>query len=373
MTTARENLLKVFRHEEPDWVPIVVFADNYNATTGMPPSFYEDEVGIGRVLAIQRYFDVDELDRGPAGAFTTHYREVGYTNSVDGDIRTEKWETPFGDLVHRSKRVEFPGRTDGEHVPVSWGPFEWPVKSMKDFPAFKYVFENIEYQFHPDVVAERMHEVGERGMVTMHAPASPLGNCVRLYTGVERLAIAYYDHHTELCDLLETMADKYYEFYRGLAQLTVDATIGYDDTTTNAITPTMFRELEIPYLNRIADILHAQGKFCIHHACGHVLHLMEDFGTTRIDGLDGPAPPPVGNTTVAQARERMGDSIVLMPMSDWPALETGDPGAIRGYVRRTFEQAGSRKNLVMRISPPPATPVAHLWLAVDEAKKLSRR
>ena len=99
----------------------------------------------------------------------------------------------------------------------------------------------------------------------------------------------------------------------------------------------MFRELEVPFLNQSADILHRAGKLCIHHACGHVLHLLKDFGTTRIDGFDGPAAPPVGNTTVAQARGGLGESIVIMPFTEEYAMKSGDPTQCADhpqYVRR---------------------------------------
>jgi uroporphyrinogen-III decarboxylase len=232
--------------------------------------------------------------------------------------------------------------------------------------------EDLRYTFLIEEVAQRRREVGDDGIVTVGAPSSPLGMCVRYYMGVEQLGYAYHDHPRELRDLLEAIADKYYQCYRGIAETEADATINYDDTTTQAISPRMFRELEVPYLNKTAEILHAHGKFCVHHACGHVRRLLADFRATLIDGFDGPSPPPAGDTTVAQAREEMGSDIVLIVGPDADAIERGDPQAIRAAVRSIFEGAGSRRNLVILIAAPPGAPVGHLWLAVDEAKRWSR-
>jgi hypothetical protein len=371
MTTPRDNLLKVFRHEEPDWIPVTTLSDDYNRPAGMPASFYRDVRGLDATRALADYFGLDVVDR--CGAYSETYRNVQYSRTVEGDIETQRWETPRGVITSRTRRVEYPGGTNGEPNLVTAFPIEYPVKSVKDYQAFAAIFEDMRYAFHPEAVAQRMRETGDRGIVTAGGPPSPLGMCVRLYTGVEHLAFAYHDHHHDLCELFEVIAENYLACYRGIAQTQVDGTINYDDTTTYAISPAMFRELEVPYLNQTADILHAAGKFCIHHACGHVLGLLPDFRATRIDGFDGPAAPPVGNTTVAQARERLGSDVAIMPFTEEYALRSGEPDVIRAMIRGMFEQTGSRRNIVIDVVAPPALPVANLWLAVDEAKRLSDR
>lgn len=217
-----------------------------------------------------------------------------------------------------------------------------------------------------------MRGLGDEGILALSAPSSPLGMCVRSYMGVETLGFAYCDHRSELRNLLELIADKYYVAYRGLAQMAGDAAINYDDTTTHAISPAMFRELEVPFLNETADILHAHGKFLIHHACGHVLALLDDLRGTRVDVLDGPYAPPAGDTPVARARERLGMDFVITPPTDDLSVQSNDPEVTRSYVRSMFQQAGALRNLIICVVPPPGVPVSHLWLAVDEAKKWSR-
>jgi hypothetical protein len=194
---------------------------------------------------------------------------------------------------------------------------------------------------------------------------------VRTYMGVETLAIAYKDSPSALRELLETIAESYYRCYEGIAAMPGDGTINYDDTTTYAISPSMFQELEMPFLNRSADILHGAGKLYVHHACGHVLELLHDFSHTRIDGFDGLAAPPIGNTTVSEARSGLGDGIVIMPFTEEYAMKSNEPATVRGYIRRMFEEAGSPNGFIVNICAPPAGPVESLWLAVDEAKQLS--
>jgi hypothetical protein len=370
MITRRENLLRVFRHEEPEWVPITTLSDDYNKPSGLPAAFYRDTHGLDATRELAHYFDVDVVDR--CGATSEVYRNVQYARMVEGEIETQRWETPHGVITARTKRVEYPGGTNGEPNLTTAFPIEYPVKSVDDYQAFGDIFEDMDYVPQPEAVAQRMQETGDAGIVTAGGQPSPLGMCVRLYMGVEHLAFAYKDHPHELRELLEKIADNYLRCYRAIAQTPADGTINYDDTTTYAISPAMFRELEVPYLNQTADILHAAGKFCIHHACGHVQGLLRDFRATRIDGFDGPAAPPIGNTTVAQARERLGMDVAIMPFTEEYAMRSGDPRTIRASIRSMFEQANSPRNFIVDMVAPPALHVSNLWIAVDEAKRLSR-
>jgi hypothetical protein len=374
MLTPRQNLLKAFHHEEPERVPVIALSDGYNRPTGMPASFYEDvqtlasrhPTLLAHTTALSRYLGVDILDR--TGGYTPIYPDMGYTFTEEGDFQKERWETPYGVITCQVKKVTYPA-CPGEPDLITLFPIEYPVKSLSDYRAFAYIFEKMEYHILQDDIARRIADVGEDGIVTAGAPSSPLGMCVRLYTGVAHLAYAWSDHRSQLHDLLEVIAENYLRACRGLAKTQADGVISYDDTTTLAISPSMFRELEAPYINRAADILHAAGKLYIHHACGHVAGLLKDFRSTRIDALDGPAAPPVGNTTVAMASEGLGDGITIMPFSEEYAVKNSDPAVTRAYIRSMFEQAVSRRNLVIDIVSPPAAPIETLQIAADEARR----
>jgi hypothetical protein len=368
MISGRQNLLRVFRHEVPERVPIVMLADGYNRPAHMPPSFYHDMQRMSPSQALSRYFAVDILER--TDGCDEVYRNVEHRHWWNGDIESETWDTPYGLITARRKRVEYPCGLEGEPPLTTLFPIEYPIKTVRDYRAFASIWEDLQYVFKPEAVAAARAQVGEDGLVTVAAPASPLGMCVRLYMGIEHLALAYSDEHTALCALLETIADKYYACYRGLAQTAADATINYDDTTTLAISPRMFREIEVPYLTRTADILHAAGKLCIHHACGHVRQLLGDFAQTGIDGFDGPAAPPVGDTAVGEARAALGE-VVIMPFTEETALRSGEPTVIRGAMRGMLAATEEQRNLVINVVPPPAVPVGNLWLAVDEARRLA--
>ncbi len=371
MITRRQNLLRTLGHQEPDWVPIVTLADGYNRPAHMP-DWYDrriQEVSPSRALA--EYFDVTVLERYNA-AWTAAYTDVRYTTREEDKVTIERWETPHGTLTRRVRRIEYP--QPGDEPPLATlFPIEHPVKSVDDFPAFQDVMEDVEYVVDAEAVAQVVADVGDSGVITLGAPSTPVGMCVRLYTGVETLALAYKQHPAELRRMLEAMADSYARCYAALATTAADGVINYDDTTTNAISPAMFRELELPFLRRSADIMHARGKLLIHHACGHVLDLLPDFGESGLDAFDGPAAPPVANTTVGQARQRLGDApITIMPFTEEYAMRSHNPRRVRDAIRTMFTEAARPTDFVVNLVAPPGGAIESLWLAIDEAKRLSR-
>jgi hypothetical protein len=373
MTTPRQNLLKVLRHEPPDWVPINMLADTYNRPSGLPAGFYQGVESSLIHLALARYFDIDILDRVDGAWVETYRGNVRHTGQVEGDNETRRWETPYGIITSRLRQVRFESPTAGEPELTTRFPVEYPIKSVQDYRAFAHIMEALQYTFNPDLVKQRLAWVGEEGVVVAWAPPTPLGMCVRYYTGVEHIAFAWSDHRHEFMDLLALIAEKYAACYRGLAELPIDGAIITDDTTTQAISPAMFRELEVPAINRFADILHARGKACIHHACGHVLRLLDDFRDTRIDAFDGLAPPTTGDTRVAAARAKLGMGVTIMPFTEEEALKSSDPATVRAGIHTMFAEAASPQNLVINILPSPGVPVGNVWLAVDEAKTLAHR
>jgi hypothetical protein len=371
MTTPRENLLKVYRKQKPDWTPVVFLADGYNHPSHMPEGFYERAEGLDLTAVLTQYFGLDLLDR--IGGYRECYHNVRYTSTMDGDMEKRRWETPYGVLTGRWQTMRYPTGVPGEPELITYFPAEYPVKSVDDYRAFAYVFEDMTYEFDYPAIERRVKEVGEAGIVTVGGPSSMLGMNVRVFMGVEHLGYAYYDHPRELGRVFEAMGDNYCRCYDGIAHSAADGTINYDDTTTLAISPRMFREVEAPWLDRCSDIMHAQGKVYINHACGHVRGLLEDFRHTHIDGFDGPSAPPVGNTTVAEALAGFGPDIVVMAFTEEYAMRSPDPEVVRGYIRSMFEQARGASNFIVDIVSPPALSVGNLWLAVDEAKRLSGR
>lgn len=360
MITRRENLLKVFRHEIPEWIPIVGHVDAYSQPrrTGNVSCNIEDTV------AFCRHLGLDIIDRIQPPLLSKNNNVICHSDE-ENDTFHRWWETPYGELHARKKKI-------GEGSVVSWVPVEYPVKSIEDFKAFASIFENEQFEIDPAGIAaleERVKFIGDDGVTACSILATPLGNLVREYMGVETLAYLYADHPTEFRDILTVMEDNYLRRVRLIASLHVDGTISMDDTSTTTISPSMFHDLEMSYIDHAADIIHATGKFYIHHSCGLIRDLLDDYAKTNMDAVDSLTIPPNGNVSIAQAKERLGSTIVIIAGMVQISGSMDDKEAVCRSVRRMFEEAAPGDNFMLLLAPDPNKTMEDVQFLLHEARK----
>jgi hypothetical protein len=77
------------------------------------------------------------------------------------------------------------------------------------------------------------------------------------------------------------------------------------------ISPKMYRDFVLPYEQQVAEAVKTAGGIVYTHTCGNLgdrLELLVETGTLGVDTLD---PPPLGNTTLAEAKSLIGDKVFL--------------------------------------------------------------
>jgi len=141
MTTPRENLLRIFRHETPEWIPVAGHCDPYNQPSreGMDPSLAEalGEVRWGdeATVTLSRYLGMEIMDWYGLPVRITR-RNVTVESRVEGDVTTRLWHTPAGDLREVSRVC----RDASGAVSSNWT--EHLIKGPRDLPALAAIFED---------------------------------------------------------------------------------------------------------------------------------------------------------------------------------------------------------------------------------------
>jgi len=77
------------------------------------------------------------------------------------------------------------------------------------------------------------------------------------------------------------------------------------------LSPKMYREFVVPYERKVTEAVKAEGIPVYTHTCGQIgdrLDLMAETGSMGIDTMD---PPPLGNTTLSDAKAQVGDRLFL--------------------------------------------------------------
>lgn len=371
MTTPRENLLKIFRHEKPDWIPLYGHVDPYNQPNreGMDPNL---AAALGTVqwcdqstIHFSRYLGIDIMDYQGAPVRTTR-RKVTIEVKPDGDDSIEIWHTPAGDLRQVRRRA----REDGTSYLV-----EHLVKSADDLPALAALFEDEELALDPngvDAIRKRRQLIGDDGLLTCFMAGTCLGMMYRVYCNVDTLAYLHADAPQALHDLFLVMEKNYLEQFRLSAQSDLDVLVSMDDTSTNVISPAMFEEFNMTLTDRRAEVCHQAGKIYFHHSCGLIRDLLPIYRRTKMDAVHAFSEPPVGNVRVGEGRKSLGDRITIIVSPGSFSDEPWNPALIQADIRRLFNEAGAGDHFIVGLAAYPHRTMEQTQFVVNECRKYQR-
>lgn len=372
MLTPRENLLTVFRHEQPEWIPVKGHVDPYNQPhrDGMDPQLAQAlgtvHWGDGSTRIFSQYLGLDVMDFfGPP--ITSKRRKVTVETIDQGDGWTTIYKTPRGELREVHKRV----REDGtsycqEHL----------VKSGTDLPRLAAVLEDEEFILQEqaaDFVRDRKALVGDQGLIRCYMPGTPLGMMVRVYAGVETIAYLWADHRAELHDLFKVMEDYHLRQFRLYASLGYDILYGTDDTSTTAISPAMFAEFCLGYTDRVTDACHAYGTLYAHHSCGHINNLLDLYRQTRMDAVDALCLKGVGDVnSIAEAKAKLGPKITIIAALTQMAENLDNRPAVAESIAQMFRDAAPGNNIIFGLAAYPHVNMEKTAFVVNECRKHQR-
>jgi hypothetical protein len=104
----------------------------------------------------------------------------------------------------------------------------------------------------------------------------------------------------------------------------------------------LFRELVVSYDREIIALVRSYGRRTIVHCHGRVGSVLEEIATMAPDALQPVEPPPVGDCTLAQARQVLGEQTVLIGNIEYSDLVARAPREIEELVAGAIEEGGRR-------------------------------
>ena len=355
MITPRENLLRIFRHETPAWLPVAGHCDPYNQPQrqGMDPALAaalgEVHWGDTSTVTYSRYLGLDIMDWYRLPVRLTR-RRVTIESRSAGDVTTRVWHTPAGDL----REVMQVCREDNGAVSSNWT--EHLVKGPEDLAALAAVYEDEVIEPDPEALArtrERRQLIGAGGLLLGPMDGTPLGMMFRVYAGVAALAYLWADAPAALRDLFAVMERNYLQRLAVGVQSEVDVVVSVDDTSTTAISPAMFEACNLELTDRRAAVAHAAGKLYFHHSCGLIRALLPLYRRTAMDAVHAFTIPPIGNVTVAAGRQALGERITIMAGVQQLAGPLRDRAAVRASVHQMIREAEPWDHFILGLTAYP--------------------
>ena len=371
--TPRENLLKVLKGARPSWIPITGHCDPYNQPSkkDMNPELAKAlenvQWGDESTIIFSRSLGLDIADWCTSRIKERHRKaNVNSQKDAQGRVVTT-WQTPKGEL----RRVQQYSADTGMYYTV-----EHEVKERNDLARLACVFEDTEYYLTPEdreLHRARRQLIGDDGIMLCPISGTPLGQMIRVHAGVETTAYLWADARKEMHDLFRVMEETHRRMLDLVLSCENDAIVTVDDTSTTTISPDMFAEFCLGYTDRMADIVHAAGRFYFHHSCGLIKDLLALYRQTRMDAVHGFTIPPIGNVTVAEGRKLLGPDITIMAGPDvCLQVNSGHRAEAARGIETLFRDAVPGSRFIMGLSAEPINTMEGLMFIVQECRKYQR-
>ncbi|MBI2941474.1 MAG: hypothetical protein HYY04_13660 [Chloroflexi bacterium] len=365
--TSRENMMRILRHEVPEWVPFAPIIQGFFGTEGVPRELIDNK----DYVTIAHMFGGDVLDRaGAPSPVVVRQPNVQVTRESRDGVITVTTETPVGVLVETFLEAG----SEQSHTIFRSG---HAIKSLADYRTVRFILEDTHFEVSQEAIDRgraRMAQIGEHGIVDTVGPESPFMHMVRVLAGAERLIYDLDDHPSTVRDLLELMAARNCERYELIAAHTpTDIVVSNEDADTRILSPRMFREFITPAVRRYAEICHRHGKIYVDHMCGSIARFLDLIPEMGVDAVDWVAPPPMGDVDFAEARRRWGDAITLIGTVDASVMRFGTLDQIRAHVFDLLRAIGPGDNFILEVPPAAGTPRQNVEVVAEIMNEMRRR
>jgi uroporphyrinogen-III decarboxylase len=352
--TGRERLLKTFRREPVDRVPIGPFLW-YNNVYEMfqyvptidtffdPPDFdpiqkfveYCDYFGFDAMHTLAWVWDAYNVDKPWENWDVT----VTWEGSGDERRKIVDIRTPGGDL-----RMTQNWRRSSTYL-IVWANDEYLIKTRKDFELLAQYGPPADH-IDTSLVTRARQAVGDKGLVD--APTHGVFNCLALFRRLDDV-------------MMDPVADEGWyrammDFFTAylLKQVRAVVAAGADiyeigaNMATSAVGPQYFQKYVAEYEHRLAKGVHECGAFNIYHNCGDAAKIMRLYNDLDIDCWGYLTPPPFADVELDDALRIIRPDMILRGNIDQVEfLVKATPAEIKARVKEVLDRVRPRGNFIL--------------------------
>jgi|ETNmetMinimDraft_30_1059905.scaffolds.fasta_scaffold00853_2 hypothetical protein len=298
--SSRERLLRVFRRQPLDRMPIRLWGVDPISPSSRPSYHVLDDLVEQHELDLIRSWGPNSDERDPP-AFESH-SERREGDQPDRYDQVHVTETPDGPLT-----AIYTAFNDGRPGYVK----KHSIESIDEARKWMSI-PSPEPQFGTDSYWELEKKTGDRAMLMVSLGHAMYG--VQRHMGSETFGFWLMEER----ELLHEMIDKSFRAIeaavkRHLAHGVGDCFgwVGPELCAPPLASPRDFRDFVLDYDKRIIDLIHDAGKLVWVHCHGDMDPVLEMFVEMGVDCLNPIEPPPMGNLTLAEAKERIGGKMSL--------------------------------------------------------------
>ncbi|MFB3816596.1 MAG: uroporphyrinogen decarboxylase family protein [Candidatus Methylomirabilales bacterium] len=323
----RERILAAMAWEEPDQVPLTVY--DWILPRGCAERLLR-EAGLGLIVRLPAH----RVEHREVEIVTREYRDAGRA-LVRRTIRTpvgEVWQTLTPEPAYgTSNWIQ-------EHF----------IKGPEDYPVMEFYFRDAVYRDNLDAIREAQRRLGGDGVVMVRVAKAPLQEMLYQLMGYEQFAVDYREERERFDSLHAVMARRYTELYDLAAGTPVEVVQLGDNVSSDVVGRERFRAYLMPEYRRLRERLAATGKRLAVHMDGRLKSLVEEIAAADLDIVEALTPPPMGDLSLREARERWPGKALWINFTSSVHVER--PEAIAAHTRQLVAEAGSRRGFAISVT-----------------------
>jgi len=217
-------------------------------------------------------------------------------------------------------------------------PSKGPIKTEADLD--KYVSPNPDDDYRMDSLRDAVKRFkGEKAIVFITHDAFEFSHYLR---GLDNLLVDYIENP----DFAKRLAKIVIEYKKRIAERAIDegadVILTGDDyayRTAPIMSPILFREFVLPYLQEMVDLTKRRKVPFIKHTDGNLMPILDMIIDTGIEALD--PIEPIAGMDIGWLKEKYGDRIALVGNIDCTEILThGTQEEVKEAVKETIAKAG---------------------------------
>lgn len=336
--TPQERLVAAFSHEPCDCVPFAPLLEGYFQASlpgGQEKSVADLQYELaGHILIRAAVIRIS----------TPLWLGARVCNMAPGV--EEEYRADNGDILHTVRtpvgslrwRLRFAPETP--YIP--WV-IENRLRTVEDVKTYQYLIEHTDIEVWLDYFQEQERCVGDKGLVTILGPISPLQQMINFEMGLERLIYMLADYPVEMNEMLDTFHAWQLRAWERMAELPGEICFIHDNLSSTTTSRSMYKRYDRRYVNEYAEVLHKAGKKLITHWCGRLTAFIDDFAEARHDGISDITPLPTGDLDIVEARKTWGRRFAMLGGIDPTLFARGTPEQVESYVEDMLERMGDAR------------------------------
>jgi len=296
--TPRQRILTILQGKQPDqvsWCGDLDYWANSLVKRGLKPEGFilsddyinwHRELGVGFYL--QGYFPYKQIiDRCTVNEWSEGFRRFKEIKTPCGSVR-ECWE----------------------YIPASFceAPVEHFMKSEKDIPAMKFIYENILFEPDYEIAEQRKIQAGDQGVVLCYLPKSPFMHLVALEAGITAVTMTAFTATDDFTDLLQTMKKAFDKAAKIAVDSPAEVLMIPENLSSEMVGPEFFELYMSDYQKEWTAKIKEAGKYSFIHIDGTLAGLLKQEAAAGFTVLEALTPYPVGDMKFEDLLPFIGDS-----------------------------------------------------------------